>query len=1384
MSFFSSFLNLSPSIVAFPERCYERLETDAICAGLSELDARIASYELKTTLEDKFIGLSYTYNDTGQSEGWMKSLVQEAGDQSEREKAALAMANDDGVIKAQVAATMGSLLIAVQDRVMTELGVLEQKELKSANWIAQTNDVAKELLSADNNNTNNSDVSAPDIVEQPVWGIDCYTRRNITMCLETVFDSDNILVFIEKWLLPAINACPEDLAYNISNAARMLEGLPFDESTSLNNDNGTTTDQWKSSLLGQALMNKIAESGPVWLKDAASMLRRARDSLGPDFFRVHPKGHGSIVLCPKLEPNRLVTYYKGEVYPSWRWGEKMDAISMIQDKKGLKPGLPDFFNMALERPQIDPRGYGLLFVDASRKSGYGSMLSHSCQPSCEVRVAAVNGRLTLAMTTLKEMSIGDELTFDYNAVTESLNEYQAAICLCGHGQCRGSFLHFATADCYQQVLNRNSPIAVRLANLIKGSTKRVMSEEDDKILTRHGFNTAAFGAVSVNRRKASSTINGGDARLDSTEMVPVWLRTFVADTLRYIEYERRALPIALICNELFDEKVKDKEEGTSSQHKPEQGESSDDEDDEDDDNDSADNIDAKDKKPVKGSKPMPTFFFFARSQREKFVSILMEQEENHNKVGLDLKREIQKVAAAHWKDLDAAAKEEWKQKSIAEWEANGGREREELEKQRLGRVAEIKNTKTTMNQSAKLETKKGKKKSKKKRRKDKSLSKIEEAKAKAQEKSDKVSFHAADGEGISAMEQRIQQLTQTLSRVGRVLDRHREKNIKTEFTESILRDMIHSPLGIMPDEHVVAWMWNHEEGVVRTLMKYCEVEVCVSPDLRRILRETEAKYCVLKEFGEPWRDDASKSLSYPCSPAEARLKLTEALLKFREGILTGLKSTAAQIKDRAKSARKAGGKNKKQKEKKYSNQHTGTALSQTIRSEVQEVMDDMIKEVEKRHSEMDTADKERVTESYDEKMDFDSLKDDDGFQSGSDESREIDDEESDDLEPWIQNFNKRFKLQKAADMLLLYAKTSTFFSVRPYSPLVSTPIEVYARELGNSVPQSVIDAESVKCSLMELSCPIHQQSKAKCEVEADCPSEHSPVVVQVAGKQGKRQKSKLCEPEDIVANVAVEYQGDYVVSQLLQWYNAGIDQKPGLPDMLGCVMLPSLKGCFTIDNTQGSSSRTDRPTGYQNRTRRRIVEWMRNSQQRGSPWPDDVRRAFVDKNDDVPVPDAVSKWVPLGSPILDFLVSGDDHNINSILQTLGIADRSIDQSDGLLSSVDHGRPAQAVSNWVQCENPDCQKWRKVPWHVDIDMIAEKFHCKDNVWNPLSASCDAPEDVWDESADAQVDVDGSAYCVEKPDETEKSESVPGNSFKLMDFKLGGKFSLGSKYQITA
>jgi hypothetical protein len=290
----------------FPERRYEKLSSDVICAGLSTIDERTASYELITNLPDSFIGQSYRYDDTGQSEAWMKSVVDETGSTGRTAReAATALAADEGVVRAQVSATIQSLLIAVQDKVMTQMNVLQQPELRSANWLQAAKEASSfdcntcvlEQDDAQSRSDTHEEVATPNnplpqVIEQPVWGIDCYTRRNITLCLETEFHSVTALTFVEKWLLPAINACPERLGHQIENACRILEGLPLASTATSNSGDCVSenvpaiSDERFRGPLQVALKRKIEASAPPWLVIAANQLRRARTALGPDFFRV------------------------------------------------------------------------------------------------------------------------------------------------------------------------------------------------------------------------------------------------------------------------------------------------------------------------------------------------------------------------------------------------------------------------------------------------------------------------------------------------------------------------------------------------------------------------------------------------------------------------------------------------------------------------------------------------------------------------------------------------------------------------------------------------------------------------------------------------------------------------------------------------------------------------------------------------------------------------------------------------------------------------------------------------------------------------------------------------------------------------------------------
>jgi hypothetical protein len=112
---------------------------------------------------------------------------------------------------------------------------------------------------------------------------------------------------------------------------------------------------------------------------------------------------------------------------------------------------------------------------------------------------------------------------DYYSITTSDVEWRAAICLCGTYSCRESFLHYATQDDLQQVLNQKCGPLWRYASLLRACSNLPLREEDISVLSRHGMLSAALGKNSQ-----------------------LWMQKYVADNLIFIEYERKALPCALL----------------------------------------------------------------------------------------------------------------------------------------------------------------------------------------------------------------------------------------------------------------------------------------------------------------------------------------------------------------------------------------------------------------------------------------------------------------------------------------------------------------------------------------------------------------------------------------------------------------------------------------------------------------------------------------------------------------------------------------------------------------------------------------------------------------------------------------------------------------------
>jgi len=104
--------------------------------------------------------------------------------------------------------------------------------------------------------------------------------------------------------------------------------------------------------------------------------------------------------------------------------------------------LPDFYNIMLERHINDPEGYNILFIDPIQFGNFASRLNHSCDANCATVATISEGKYVIALYAIKDIKYGEELTFDYCAQTESKEEFEKAICLCGSNQCRMHYLDF------------------------------------------------------------------------------------------------------------------------------------------------------------------------------------------------------------------------------------------------------------------------------------------------------------------------------------------------------------------------------------------------------------------------------------------------------------------------------------------------------------------------------------------------------------------------------------------------------------------------------------------------------------------------------------------------------------------------------------------------------------------------------------------------------------------------------------------------------------------------------------------------------------------------------------------------------------------------------
>ena len=330
-----------------------------------------------------------------------------------------------------------------------------------------------------------------DVEERYSWGIDLYTYRNLLYIFPENFDNDNQFYkdFIEKTLILVMNKIPikENKIYNACDY--IVKN--YQTYTNINYH------------LAKHLLNLFEST-----------------KLTEQLFNVYCKGIG--IFCKKKEgikQNELIAPYLGEIYSPYLWYEKQDLIKA----KKMDKNLPDFYNIMLERMKSDPDGYNLIMIDPNSKGNFASRMSHSCVPNCNTVLMVSNNKYTIGMYAMKDISYDEELTFDYNSITENQKEYQMAICLCSSYFCRGHYLILSNSMIFTEIINKFHTFLHRNAILLKAS---YMGEIPLKNYEINLLKKYSIGNSLLNK-------------------CPIWLQRWTALTIYFIDLEKQLLPIML-----------------------------------------------------------------------------------------------------------------------------------------------------------------------------------------------------------------------------------------------------------------------------------------------------------------------------------------------------------------------------------------------------------------------------------------------------------------------------------------------------------------------------------------------------------------------------------------------------------------------------------------------------------------------------------------------------------------------------------------------------------------------------------------------------------------------------------------------------------------------
>ena len=1232
----------------YPRRAYECLTDYAFTESVTAAEQDNLKAQLNTPLNG-FLGQAYNYDDHGLTEEWMVTYTDGKGG---------AAPSDDDVIRVQCKSLIDILCVQVQDKVLNEEQVLQRAPC---------------------------DLSSGKLKEAPVWGIDSYTRRMVEIAIEDrvnkeehAYNKKDIQTFLERILLPAINAQPVAKAHDMAAVVKSLLPETVHRHTSNYSAVGhnpsakataaatATTATTESQSVQSDYTNNESHLHLVKARllplDIVFLtaLSQAVFQYGLDMFKIHPKGTGIIVTAPEgIKPHQFISEYLGDIYPPYRWCERLDVVEQAQRKHSMKPTLPDFYNILLERPRQDPAGYGLLFVDASQKSNMGSSCSHSCESNLTASVVARNQALTIALTTNRWILPGEELTMDYSAMTTSDVEWRAAICLCGFPGCRGSFLHYATQDDLQQVMNSNCGPLWRYASLLKACSPRPLTGSDEEALERHGMGKIALG--------------------EGVYPTPVWYKKYVADNLRFLEFERKALPCALLRNETDDYGFR----YTFSQA----------------------DMDARSVMEQR---------LQALVCCSSMISTVLDKQKNESiRTAPPVTMITSDVALSRiWSELMQIVSllEEYVGKKLR---SNNGQSKKRANKND------------------------GKKENK--------ISKFMEEKPLVANNGH--DGHVSNGHGIS-----------TTSTVPAPIQ----------------------PAGVIstvPHSSSHASTLTAETASVAVKQEYSLGIPEISSDDGQTSNEHSTS-------GSP-NEDSSSNSEHRTSTSNGNVNSINGVMATPQPVQAlATIPGAIPILSVARAPPIA-------------NLHVVASMDMDINSGT--VLPEAPLEVQTGPVELSEAAQQRLL--YDSEMtQIRRLLHPNNKPANLLALRSLCKQLRVHMLALEGLSNATARLGLLADVLILWAHTASFSQANNYEAVHSDPIPVVARDLGMCVPKTKIYKDSSKRladrnnskenavsngGSHRVGNGTNEGTAALANDDVQLLSTSTQPVSNVSVREFTNDS--LCDPNEVVHIGSKKYDRNYIFDQLMSWFVAGGDEPLTAPDILGCVQLPYPRMCFgTADAVYGKKQRDI------------LMDHLMDDRKQMMPWPIALKKCFnfemskkggkkdsnafehnVASSDKIKDKDKKTYQMSFsqalyGSPMLDVALGQIDAVSRVVLDLVGqtgmdaylankarratIArnkakrnDNSGDnspsdkqkrakrtKSDDNEPQFDTFLPPEVPTQWVQCCKEDCLKWRRVPFHVDVDALPDEWNCSLNTWDPPAATCQAPQDLWDPEKESTID----------------------------------------------